>query len=153
MNYKIRQYIETLNNQFKIVKNVSDEEQKSMLTKYLCVRVAGLLEAFIKAQISEYTNGRVPKEIERYISSKFKDITNLKCKKLREVLDSFSNDWAVEFDAYTANHEQQKNSLDSIITNRHNIAHGQVGNLSFLNMQQYYDDVKLIITKLDNIIK
>ena len=153
MNLKTQQYIRTLDEQFEIVKAVSNEEQQSMLTKYLCVRTAGLLETYIKARFSEYTNKSVPKEVKRFISGRFKDITNLRCNKLREVLDSFSNDWATDFDTYIDEHEQQKNSLDSVITNRHDIAHGQTGSLSFRNLQQYYIDIKLIINELENIIK
>ena len=152
MNLKTQQYITALDEQFAITQSVHDEEQQSMLAKYLCVRTAGLVEAYIKTRISDYINKSVPKEVKRYICGKFKDITNLSCKKLRDVLDSFSNEWANDFDVYVAEHEQQKNSLDSIIANRHNIVHGQPGNLSFHNLQQYYTDIKHIIDKLDSII-
>lgn len=152
MNLKVKQYIKELDNQFKLVKNAEDEEIRSMLTQYLCIRVSGLLEIFIKCRISDYALGRVPKEVNRFISGKFKDITNLKSSKLEIVLDSFSNVWSEKFCNHIKENAQQKTSIDSLITNRHNIAHGQTQNLTYKNMEQYYDDVKIIINKLDSII-
>ena len=153
MNIKTQNYLRQLDNQFELVKNVENDEIKSMLTQYLCIRISGLLETFIKSRISDYAQGRVPKEVNRYISGKIKDITNLKCTKLKDVLDSFSNEWSDDFSNYIEEHEQQKNSSDSLVTNRHNIAHGQTGSMSFNNLEQYYEDTKAIITKLDTIIK
>ncbi len=153
MNYKTQLYIQQLDNQYEKVKLVEDDEIKSMLTKFLCVRTSGLLENYIKARIGDYTQSRVPKEVNRYISQKFKDITNLKCNRLKDVLDSFSNKWSEEFHTYLEEHEQQKNSIESLITNRHNIAHGQNAGMSFSNLEQYYADVKAVITKLETIIR
>lgn len=153
MNLKVQQYIKELDEQIKVVKEIDDDEVKSMLTQYLCVRISGLLETFVKSRISDYAQGRVPKEVNRYISVKFKDITNLKYTKLKEILDSFSNEWASDFDDYIKDHEQQKTSMDSLVANRHNIAHGQNGSMSFKRLEQYYEDTKAIIKKLDTIIK
>jgi len=153
MNYKTQQYILQLDRQYEKVKQVEDDEIKSMLTKFLCVRTSGLLENYIKSRIGDYTQGRVPKEVNRYISQKFKDITNLKCNRLKDVLDSFSNEWSEEFLTYIEEHEQQKNSIESLITNRHNIAHGQNVGMSFSILEQYYEDVKAVITKLETIIR
>lgn len=153
MNIKTVQYIRELDAQFIIVDKIQNEELKSMLTKYLCVRTSGLIETFIKSKISEYAQGKVPKEINRFMSAKFKDITNLKCGKLQDFLDSFSHDWAEEFNNFIKDHEQEKNSVESIIANRHIIAHGQNAGLSFNSMQQYYADIKSVINKLDSIIR
>ncbi|MDE5570994.1 MAG: hypothetical protein K2I86_02925 [Prevotella sp.] len=152
MNIKTQNYLKQLDDQFELVKKVENEEIRSMLAQYLCIRTSGLLETFIKSRISDYVQGRVPKEVNRYISGKIKDITNLKCTKLEDVLKSFSNEWAKDFNSDVEEHEQQKNSVDSLVTNRHNIAHGQNGNISFKNLEQYYNDVKAIIKTLDTII-
>ena len=153
MNIKVQQYIRQLDDQFNLVKKTDEDELKSMLTQYLCVRVSGLLETFVKCRISDYTDKRVPKEVNRYISGKFKEITNLNTNKIKTVLNSFSNDWSCDFDKYLTESEQQKNSVDSLITHRHNIAHGQSQSISLKNLEQYYEDVKILIKKLENIIK
>lgn len=153
MDMKTQQYIRDLDSLKSIINKVEDDEVKSLLVKLFCVRTAGLLEVFIKTRISEYSRGRVPQEINRFLTAKFKDITSLKSKKLEEVLRLFSNDWADSFEAYLIDHDQKKTSLDSMIAQRHSIAHGQPSSISASIMSQYYDDVKDIVCHLDTIIR
>lgn len=153
MNIKVIQYRKELDQQFREVDKIEDEEIKSMLVKFLCVRTSGLLENFIKSKISDYTDKKVPKEIKTYISGHFKDITSLNTKKIVNVLNSFSKDWAEDFKSYIEGHQQEKESLNSLITNRHNISHGQMSNITYNNIKQYYLDILSVMTKLDNIIR
>jgi hypothetical protein len=150
---KTQQYIRDLDSMKKRIDEVDDDELKSILVKLFCVRTAGLLEVFLKTRISEYSKGKVPNEINRFLTVKFKDITNLKSSKISDVLTSFSTGWAEEFDAYIEDHEREKASLDSIIAQRHNIAHGQSSSISNALMTQYYEDVKRIVGHLDSIIR
>ena len=153
MNIKTQQYIRDLDSLKTKTENENDEEVKSYLVKLMCVRTAGLLEVFLKTRISEYSKGKMPPEINRFLTSKFKDITNLKSSKFEDVLNSFSVDWRDKFRSYLDDHEQEKLSLDSVIAQRHNIAHGQPSNIGLASMVQYYDDVKSIVVYLDTIIK
>lgn len=153
MDMKTQQYIRDLDSLKTKTEEEDDEELKSYLVKLLCVRTAGLLEVFLKTRISEYSKNKVPKEISRFLNSKFKDITNLKSSKFEEVLTSFSVEWGEKFKDYLDNHEQEKNSLDSVIAQRHNIAHGQSSNIGSVSMVQYYNDVKSIVVYLDTIIR
>lgn len=153
MDMKTLQYIRDLDNLKTKIEQEGDDEIKSYLVKLLCIRTAGLLEVFLKTRISEYSKGKVPKEINRFMTSKFKDITNLKSSKFEDVLRSFSEEWSEKFRDYLDFHEQEKNSLDSVISQRHTIAHGQPSNIGSVSMMQYYNDVKLIITYIDKIIR
>lgn len=153
MDIKTQQYIRDLDSLKTKAESEDDEEVKSYLVKLLCVRTAGLLEVFLKTRISEYSKGKVPTEINRFLTSKFKDITNLKSSKFEDVLTSFSVDWADKFRDYLDDHEQEKISLDSVIAQRHNIAHGQPSNIGSTSMAQYYNDVKSIVVYLDTIIR
>lgn len=153
MDMKTQQYIRELDSLKTKTENEEDEEVKSYLVKLLCVRTAGLLEVFLKTRISEYSNGKVPNEINRFLTLKFRDITNLRSSKFEDVLTSFSVSWGDMFRAYLNNHEQEKTSLDSVIAQRHNIAHGQPSNIGSASMVQYYTDVKSIVLFLDTIIR
>lgn len=153
MDMKTQQYIRDLDDLIEKIKTELDEEVQSYLVKLLCVRTAGLLEVFLKTRISEYSKGKVPSEINHFLTAKFKDITNLKSSKFDEVLTAFSSEWAGQFRGYIEDHEKEKISLDSVIAQRHSIAHGQSSNISRISMIQYYDDVKAIVLYLDSIIK
>lgn len=153
MDMKTAQYIRDLDNLKSKIEGIDDEETKSLLLKLFCVRTAGLLEVFLKTRISEYSKGKVPKEINRFMTSKFKDITNLKSSKLEDVLTSFSVEWSDKFTDYLKEHEQEKTALDSIIAQRHNIAHGQQSSIGEVSMNQYYEGVKHVVTFLDGVIR
>lgn len=153
MDMKTQQYISNLDNLKNLISGIEDEEVISSLVKLLCVRTAGLLEIFLKTRISEYSKGKVPQEINHFMTDKFKDITNLSSSKLTKVLNSFSSDWEGRFSAYLIEHEQKKISLDSTISQRHCIAHGQASNINQASMSQYYEDIKQIVIFLDGIIR
>ena len=153
MDMKTQQYIRDLDNLKTKIDGVDDEEVKSSLLKLFCVRTAGLLEVFLKTRISEYSKGKVPPEINRFMTAKFRDITNLKSSKFLDVLTSFSVDWADKFRNYLEEHEQEKDSLDSIIAQRHSIAHGQSSTIGSASMKQYYGDVKHLVGFLDGVIR
>lgn len=153
MDLKTLQYIRDLDSLKIKAEKVDDEEIQSYLVNLICVRTAGLLEVFLKTRISEYSKNKVPKEISHFMTSKFKDITNLKSTKFVDVLMSFSTEWGEKFKDYLNDHEQEKTSLDSVIAQRHNIAHGQPSQIGYVSMLQYYNDVKSIIMYLDTIIR
>lgn len=153
MNIKVRQNIQEIDSAFSLSERQEDEEVKSYLANFLCIRVSGLVENYLKTRISDYSNKKVPKEVSRYLSLKLADITNLKETKLRDALGQFSTEWQAKFETLMHDNQQLKSSLDSVIANRHNIAHGQYVSLTLKSVKQYYEDIKKVITELDKIIK
>ena len=153
MDLRTKQYINELESLKGVIDKVDDDEVKSFLARFFCIRTSGLMEVFLKERISEYSRGKVPSVINRFLTSKFKDITNLKSSRLVDVLKSFSPDWADSFENYLEEHEQQKNSLDSVIAQRHSIAHGQPASVSVVSMTQYFEDVKNVVNYLDTVIR
>lgn len=153
MNIKVKQNILEIDNVFSLAEAQGDDEVKSNLANLLCIRISGVIETYLKTKISDYSDKKVPKQISRYLSFKFSDITNLKESKLRDVLGQFSTEWQSKFEAFIQDNQQLKSSLDSLITNRHNIAHGQRVSLTLRLVRQYYEDAKKVIEELDKIIK
>lgn len=89
MNHKVKLYIDDLESNIKLADNQSDDEVKSLLAKIVCIRISGLLEVALKSRISDYSERKTPKEIKRFLTQKFKDITNLKAKKYVKYLIPF----------------------------------------------------------------
>ena len=153
MDIKTESYIRELENLQKQISLIDDVEVKSSLVKLLCVRTSGLLEVFLKTRISEYSKGKVPKEINHFLTQKFKDITNLKSTKFNDVLASFSSEWSSAYMTFLNENEQIKSSLDSIIAQRHSIAHGQRCGIAARSMLQYYGDILSLVRFLECIIR
>ena len=153
MNIKVSYYLKELDDTFEILNHQCDEEVKSVISNALCIRLSGLLEVALKSRISDYSERKSPKEINRFLTQKFKDITNLKSSKLCDVVGQFSASWKEKFEDAFDNNSQMKSSLDSLITVRNNYAHGQSTNITEKSLKQYYIDVKSAIALFDKIIR
>lgn len=135
---------------FKEVSLVKDDEIKSHLSKYLCIKVSGYFENVLKVLISDYVSKSCSKESANYIISNTKRITNLSDEKLTDFLKSFSEKWTDDYNYAIT--DQHRSSLNSLISNRNSIAHGQQDSISFKIIEQYYLDLKEIVIYLKIII-
>lgn len=138
---------------FDKVANINEDEIKSHLAKYLCVQASGYLENVIKELVAEFHDGTCKENTEFFVNDKLKTFTNVDEDKLEKLLKSFNGNW---YDSYKDMiTEKQLSSLNSIVTQRHLIAHGKesMSNISFPNMVQYYNDLKELVLVLRKIIK
>ncbi len=143
-------YRRKLNNDFKIVEEQEGELQ-AMLARFLCIRIGGYIEVFIKDRIRHFVdNRRSHKVISEYVSNTIRDITNLNNKKIYTILSSFSNDWA---DYYKENvTEDMKQSLGSIYDVRNNIAHGGNDSLSLRDIKRHFNNIEEALNIIDKAI-
>lgn len=135
------------------VAKMDESEMKAHLAKYLCVQASGYLENVIKELVAEYHDSTCKKETESFINEKLKTFTNVDGKKIETLLTSFNTEWFRIFSSSVS--EQQSQSLNNIISQRHLIAHGKesASNISFGYMVNYYNDLKDIVKVLRSIIK
>lgn len=151
MHYRIRHQISSLDALFTTADSITDEEIQSHFAKYLCVKTSGLFENYIKSQIGDFADSTSAQQIAKHVKNKNKNFTNIDYRKLDSFLNSFSTDWWDEFEKGLS--ADMKSSLNSVISNRNNIAHGNPDSITFRNMKTHYDNMKKIIGLLDSIIK
>lgn len=150
--YKLTIYEKQLDNLFRDVSTIAEgEEIKAHLSRYLCVRTSGYLENVVRNLIANFCEGTSPQPIANYIGKRTKYITNLDFNKIKSLLAEFNNDWSMKFESTTS--DQQKSSLNSVVSNRNSIAHGNNDSITFRDMTQYYNDTKEVCEILKNIIK
>ena len=133
------------------INSTQDDEIKAHLSKYFCVRVSGYLENVLKSLVASYSEGSSPQAVSAYVQNTMKNVTNLSEDKLTKLLKKFNDDWELTFLDKVS--DQQLESLNSLISNRNSIAHGQQDNISHRYIGQYYKDVKGIVLILKDIIK
>ena len=150
MNFKVTSYIGKLDSLFTLADTISDDEVKGHFAKYLCIRTSGLVEVFFKTQIEDYAVGTSPKPIVSFVNHKFKTFTNINTKKINDLFEMFSLEWQQRFNDEMS--EEQKSALNSVISNRNNIAHGNADSISLTNAKEYYLKVKEVLVILDGII-
>lgn len=151
MRLQIENQERKLDELLKSIDTIKDDELKAHLSKYFCVRISGYLENVLKILVANYSEGSSPRAVSNYLQNDLKNVTNLSEERMQRVLTKFSEDWYTDFIGKVT--EQQLQSLNSIISNRNSIAHGQQDNISYKVIGQYYTDLKGIVKILRNIIK
>ena len=107
----------------------SNAELQSEWAKYLCVLAAGLLENAIKELYTEFAKRKVAAPIASYVSSSLSPIKNPKHDVFLRIAAAFNDGWKTELENYLIDNERGV-AINSIISNRHLIAHGQSRNSS-----------------------
>lgn len=148
MNSEVFKEKKRLDDIFKLIDKISDEETKAHFSRYLCVLVSGFIENSMKYLICEYARSSASPKIVNYIQAKADSMTNLNCEKVKQILCLFSKTWLELFEDKIG--ESEKDALDSVIANRNSIVHGKSVGLTFARIKDYYEKVKAIIDYIDN---
>jgi hypothetical protein len=128
-----------------------DDELKAHLARYFCIRISGYLENVVKLLVNGFCEGSSPQPMVNYIDKDLKNLTNLSEEKLLKFLKKFSDDWEHQVSEKLT--ETQRSSLNSIISNRNNIAHGQGDSISPKIIETYYSDLKQVVEILTTVVK
>jgi hypothetical protein len=124
---------------FQQVSGIADEEMKSHWARYLCVLVAGFIENSLRIMLVKYAAAKSHPNVANYVNNKIKNITNLNNEKLKQLLGSFNSDWGKIIEDNVL--DDQREAIDSILANRHQIAHGQPVGITYARVNQYYAKV------------
>ncbi len=127
--------------------NDIDDEVRSHFSRYLCVIAAGYIEESVRILLTSYIKLRCPLTIQRYAGIQFQYITNLKSKKIKDLLNEFDVQWGKSFEDKID--QSVIDALDSIVSNRHLIAHGKAAGISYKTIREYWESAKIAIEILD----
>jgi len=142
--HEIISYETKLNNLFKLYPKIStDTLIQSHWARYLCVLSAGYLEISVRAIFKAYAKQHAHPNIVKYVEIKLKKFQSAKMNNIIDLARTFDQAWALFL-------EKEKNgeleaAVNSIVDNRHNIAHGKDTGVSFAYINEWYKKaVKLI---------
>ncbi len=119
-----------------VVPSINDDELRSELTKHICVLASGLIEVSCQDILTRYTAKRASPQVTRYVSSELGYFQNAKVGKILELFSSFDHAAATKWREELS--DEAADSIDSIVNNRHQIAHGRSIGLSFNVLLQYH---------------
>jgi hypothetical protein len=101
-----------------------DLELQAEWARYLCVLSAGFLENAIKEIYLDFARRKVNEPVAKYISSTISPIRSPKSSRFLEIAAAFSSSWHDELANYGLI-EGGIEAIDTIMGNRHLIAHGK----------------------------
>lgn len=115
-----------------------DIEMQGHWGRYLCVLAAGLLENSIKEVYAEYIHSSSSPHVAKYATSNLERISSPRASRFIQVASSFNSDWGTALrDFMDHGQGERRNAIDSIINNRHQIAHGRNTSISVVRVKDY----------------
>ena len=139
-----------LDSLFTKIESVEEMELKSHWARYLCVLTSGYIENSVRYIISDYSNNKASQPLANFVQRKIRMVTNLKKNNIVDLLNSFNPEWGTKFLEKIT--DKQIDAIDSVVANRHQIAHGKNIGITYVTMKNYYVDIKPSIKLIYDIV-
>jgi len=146
-NIEIVRYQQRLDDLFEKVKDISDIELQSHWARYLCILVSGYLETSVREIYSEYSRKRANINVANYVSSRLERFQSPKMEPILQLTRAFNPQWAEQLKIETEG--ELKDSVDSIVADRHNIAHGRDSGITYSRIHDYYRNAVKVIELIE----
>lgn len=125
----------------------SDPELQSHWARYLCILVSGFLETSIRTIFERYASERAHPQVARFVAAQLGFLQNPKMGKILELVAKFSAEWARQLEGDTQG--EIKAAVNSIVANRHKIAHGEDVSLGLVGLLGYYKSAKKLVKLIE----
>jgi hypothetical protein len=135
-----------LDDLFQKAKDLPDLEIQSHWSRYLCVLVSGFLENSVRITYTEYARLRSEPQVADFVESRLRQFQNPKTGAILDLVGGFSQEWKQELEIEMSG--KLGESVNSIVGNRHKIAHGESVGLSLHTLRQYYGDAVRVVELL-----
>lgn len=114
-----------------------DIELMSHWARYLCVLCAGYLENALAAVYSDFCRRKSSDPVANFAVSTLEKIANPKTHRFLEVAGRFKPAWRDELTSFV-DEDGRRDAIDSIMSNRHLIAHGGRSDITIARMSDYF---------------
>ena len=134
---------------FELVRQLPEDfETRAHWARYLCVLVSGFLERSLRALYGAFATSCAAPSVVRFVEQELKQFQNPSMGKILELARSFDPAWGDALEATTAG--KLKDAVDSIVANRHNIAHGQYTGITLARIIEYYGSAVTVLELIDD---
>lgn len=112
-------------------------EMQAHWARYLCIICAGFIENGIAELYGEFVKSAASEPVARFAGRSLSRIRNPKTGKFLETAEAFNKKWKEDLKLFTEE-EGRKEAIDSIMTNRHRIAHGKNSDISIVRLKEWF---------------
>lgn len=127
-------------------------EMRSEWAKYLCVRSAGFLEIGLREIFSSFVRDTSHEAVGRFAVGQLKRISNPKAGRFVEVARAFKKKWSEELEEFVTD-DGRDDAINSIMVNRHKIAHGEDSGITMMRVKEYLKKSVEVVKFLENLVK
>ncbi|MNG03758.1 hypothetical protein D3C84_868510 [compost metagenome] len=144
---EIVKYEDKLDNLFRTVNALNDFELQAHWAKYLCVLCSGYVERSVRLLYGDYVHKRSSPQISKFVGNRLGGFQNAKLEKIIDLAKTFDDAWAKELESQTSG--KIKDAVNSIVTNRHSIAHGQDTQITVSRVKDWHCESRKLINLIE----
>jgi hypothetical protein len=111
--------------------------------RYTCIVMSGYIEDAVKGLFSAYTAERAPTKVFNYVSSQLKYFQTADTDSLGALVSKFDKAWMDSFNTFLT--DERKSAVNSVVGNRHRIAHGLDVSVTMSQLGEWYPKVNEVI--------
>ena len=112
----------------------------------MTIWVSGYLEVTCRNTLLTYTENKSDKAVARFVNKQLERMRNPKTKEILRLVRSFDEDRANELKEFCQG--RIKESVDSVVTLRNQIAHGESEHATIAKVKTQFDDSRELARKL-----
>ena len=122
-------------------------ELQAHWAKYTCVIMCGYIETAIIELLRQYVEEkRCPKPVTSYITYQLKFFQNASVDKIIALVASFDKGWETSLSTFID--DERRAAINSVVGNRHRIAHGLDVTVTVAQLARWYPKVTEVITHI-----
>ena len=134
-----------------LLKNVPTDpsgslEVQSHWARYTCVVISGYIENSVQEILRAYTEERCPSQVLNYTSSQLKYFQSGYVENIIKLVSSFDKGWESDLTSFLT--EERSAAVNSVVGNRHRIAHGLDVAVTVHQLSEWYPRVNEVIDHL-----
>lgn len=149
-NLEVVRYRDRLDHLFKQASFFEREpEMLAHWARYLCVLCSGFLEVAVRAILAEYARGKANPLVANYVEAQLSRFQNPAMGNILDLTGRFSPEWRGRLEQESAG--EPADAVNSIVANRHPIAHGQNVGISYHAIRRYYESAITVVELLDEL--
>lgn len=131
---------------------VDHDELHGHWGRYACLISAGYFEVALRLVLQKRIAKKSTPEIQNFVLQNLESIQNPKAERFSKVLRSFDSTWGEKIDIFFKENNEVKESIDSLMANRHLIAHGKSCSISAGRVLTYFNSANKAIDYIDGLI-
>lgn len=120
--------------------------------KYACIVCSGYVEYALRFSLQTYVKQKASPEVLCYVNKGLDGVQNPKAEKLISTLYCFSKVWGQNIEEFFEKNPASKSAIDSLMANRHLIAHGRPCSISLRQVEGYFLEANIAVDFVDNLI-
>lgn len=128
--------------------NSEQFELQAHWARYLCVLTAGFIENALADVYSVYARSCASPAISNYVEATLGKIQNPKANRFLQTARAFNTEWEEDLKEFL-DKDGRREAIDSIMANRHLIAHGKDSGISLVRVSEYLEKTIQVIEHIE----